>query len=138
MLSEAVAALVRFVDTPPSLGSAPTRVAGLLLRDVVLTRYELYGLMAGWLICSSEPTGCTRLVHRLYDNASGLGARCVSELRRNFRRQVRLLALLIFTSRIGRMRSINFGRRKGVLPSRWAWKTQTQLPWTFKPFTVGE
>ena len=72
LLASAVGARVRLVHTPAFLGLAPTRLVGLLLRDVVLTKDEVDGLMAGLLTCSSEPTGCMRLAHWLYDNASGL------------------------------------------------------------------
>ena len=45
----AVGAHVRLVHTPPPLGFAMTRLVGLLLRDVALTRDEVNGLMAGLL-----------------------------------------------------------------------------------------
>ena len=47
LLAKAVGARVRLVHTSPSLGFVLTRLAGLLLRDVVLTRDEVDGLMAG-------------------------------------------------------------------------------------------
>ena len=43
LLASAVGARVRLVHTPPSLGFALTRLVGLLLRDVVLTRERLTG-----------------------------------------------------------------------------------------------
>ena len=49
VLASAVNARVRLVHTPPSLGFALTRLVGLLLLDVVLTRDEVDGLMAGLL-----------------------------------------------------------------------------------------
>ena len=79
-------AWVRLVHTPPSLGFALTRLAGLLLRDVVLTRDEVDGLMAGLLTSHATPAGTTRLGDWLTDNADALGWRYVSELRRNHRR----------------------------------------------------
>ena len=42
---------------PPSLGSGLTKGMGFLLRDVVLTREEIDGLMAGWLTPSGNPSG---------------------------------------------------------------------------------
>ena len=57
VLASAVGARVRLVHTPPSLGFALTRLAGLLLRDVVLTRDEVDGLMAGLLTSSRGSNG---------------------------------------------------------------------------------
>ena len=85
LLAEAVGASVRMVYTPPSLGFALTRLVGLLLRDVVLTRDEVDGLMAGLLTYDGMPSGATRQNDWLKDSREGLGRRYVSELRRNFR-----------------------------------------------------
>ena len=83
LLAEAVDARVRLVHTPPSLGLALTRLAGLMLRDVVLTKNEVDGLMAGLLTSRAAPAGTTRLAGWLADNAGALGRRYVSEFRRN-------------------------------------------------------
>ena len=85
LLVSGVNARVRLVHTPPSLGFALTRLVGLLLRDVVLTRDEVDGLMAGLLTSGSAPTGTTRLSDWLREHADGLGRRYVSELGRNYR-----------------------------------------------------
>ena len=61
-----------------------TRLVGLLLRDVLLTRDEVDGLMAGLQTSGSAPTGTTRLIDWLHDNADRLGRGYVSEVRRNF------------------------------------------------------
>ena len=45
LLASSVGARVRLVHTPPLLGFALTRLVGLLLRDVVLTKDEVDGLM---------------------------------------------------------------------------------------------
>ena len=49
LLASAVGNRVRLVHTPASLGLALTRPVGSLLRDVVPTRDEVGGLMAGLL-----------------------------------------------------------------------------------------
>ena len=54
------------------------------MRDVVLTRDEVDGLMAGLLTSEEQPTGTTRLSDWLKDGADGLGRRYVSELTRNW------------------------------------------------------
>ena len=86
LLASAVGARIRLVNTPPPLGFALTRLVGLLLRDVVLTRDEVDGLTAGLLSSDAEPTGTTKLGGWLADNADGLGRGYVSEMRRNYRR----------------------------------------------------
>ena len=85
LLAEAVNARVRLVHTPPSLGLALTRLAGLMLRDTVLTRDEVDGLMAGALTSDNVPTGTTKLSEWLGGQVDNLGLIYVSELRRNFR-----------------------------------------------------
>ena len=74
-----------FLHTPPRVGLALSRVVGLLMRDMVLTRDEVVGLMAGLLTSGEPPTGTTRLSDWLEGNADGMGRRYVSELRRNYR-----------------------------------------------------
>ena len=49
LLAEAVGARVRLVRTPPTVGFGLTKLVGLFLRDVGLTRDEIDGLMAGLL-----------------------------------------------------------------------------------------
>ncbi len=85
LLASSVGVRARLVHTPPSVGLALTRLVGLLMRDMALTRDEVVGLMDGLLTSGEPPTGTTRLSDWLADNADGLGRRYVSELRRNFR-----------------------------------------------------
>ena len=86
LLASVVSARVRLVNTPASVGLALTRLVGLLLRDMVLSRDEVDGLMAGLLTSESPPTGTTRLEDWLKESGTVLGGRYTSELRRNFRR----------------------------------------------------
>ena len=86
LLASAVGARVRLAHTTPSLGFALTRLVGLMLRDVVLSRDEVDGLMAGLLTSAEPPTGTARLADWLGDNNEILGRRYVSERRRNYRR----------------------------------------------------
>lgn len=85
LLASTMGVRVRLLHTPPSLGFAGTRLVGLALRDVVLTRDEIDGLTAGLLTSEAPPTGATSLSDWLKGHSSGLGSRYVSELRRNFR-----------------------------------------------------
>ena len=86
LLASGIGTRVRLVHTPPSVGFAMTRLVGLLLRDVMLTRDEVDGLMAGLLTSEVSPNGTTKLGDWLSEDADALGRGYVSELRRNFRR----------------------------------------------------
>ena len=86
LLASSVGARVRLVHTPPPLGFALTRLVGLLLRDVVLTRDEVDGLMAGLLTCDAVSSGSTRLGDWVAQNEDFLGRSYLSEIRRNYRR----------------------------------------------------
>ena len=85
LLASAMGAWVRLVHTPPAVGFALNRLVGLLLRDMVLTRDEVDGLIDGLLTSRESPTGTTRLSDWLAENGHGLGRRYMSELRRNYR-----------------------------------------------------
>ena len=85
-LAKAVNTRVRLVHMLLAVGFAATRLIGLLLRDVVLTRDEVDGLMAGLLTSHAVPAWTTRLAGWLEDNPGILGRQYESELRRNHRR----------------------------------------------------
>jgi NADH dehydrogenase len=73
------------VHMRPSLALLLTRVLGYLRRDVVLTRGEIQGLMAGLLVSDSPPMGRTRFSEWLAKSADSLGRRYASELKRHYR-----------------------------------------------------
>lgn len=54
---------------------------GLLIRDVILTKDEIRGLMAGFLVSEYQPTGDTRLSEWLQENCDEIGVSLASELR---------------------------------------------------------
>ena len=85
LLASAVHIRIWLVHTPASLSFALTRLVGLLLRDVVLSREEVDGLMAGLLMSNPEPSSATRLKTWLHLNATNLGLFPVSEPLRNHR-----------------------------------------------------
>ena len=85
LLASTMGVRCRLVHTPPSLGLTLTRMVSLMVRDVVLTRDEVHGLMAGLLVSGHPPTCTTSLTSWLEDNANDLGRRYTSELDRHFR-----------------------------------------------------
>ena len=74
----------RLLHAPPSLTYAAASLMGLLLRDVVLTRDEIDGLMAGRLVSADPPTGTTQLTDWMRQHRDTLGRRYASELARHY------------------------------------------------------
>ncbi|HVV01670.1 MAG TPA: NmrA family NAD(P)-binding protein [Verrucomicrobiae bacterium] len=74
------------VGIPPALGYAMCRTLGMLLRDVVITREEIRGLMENRLWVNSQPLGSTKLTEWVGANRETLGIRYTSELGRRLDR----------------------------------------------------
>ena len=85
LIAEKVGGTSRLVHVSPRLALWLTRLAGYLVRDVVLTRDEIDGLMANLLVSEGPPTGRMRLSDWLEQNSGTVGARYASELRRHYR-----------------------------------------------------
>ena len=75
----------KVVHLPPALTLFFSRLAGYLVRDVVLTRAEIDGLMAGLLVSSGPPKGRISLSRWLDENGGTLGRRYASEMGRHYR-----------------------------------------------------
>jgi nucleoside-diphosphate-sugar epimerase len=69
----------------PALAHILTRLLGLAVHDVILTREEIDGLMANLLVSYQPPLGRTQLSIWLEQNAARVGSRYASELGRHFR-----------------------------------------------------
>ncbi|MGA2498129.1 MAG: NAD(P)H-binding protein [Tepidisphaeraceae bacterium] len=69
-------------SVPPGVGYLVAKLAGWMLGDVLLTREEITGLMAGLLAVDTPPTGRTHLTDWARTNAALLGIRYQSELAR--------------------------------------------------------
>lgn len=70
------------ISVPPNLGYAAGWLLGRLTGDVMITRDEIAGLMAGLLYVETPPTGHTRLSDWAREHAATLGRRYASELAR--------------------------------------------------------
>jgi uncharacterized protein YbjT (DUF2867 family) len=73
------------VGAPPAATHALGSVIGAMVRDVLLTRDEIAGLMQGLLVSAEAPLGRERFEAWLSEHADALGRRYVSELARNYR-----------------------------------------------------
>lgn len=87
LIADKIGARSRFVRVNTSLALMASRIMGVFLRDVVLTRDELDGLMADLLVSKSgePPPGSTLLTDWLDQNAHLLGNGYSSELDRHYR-----------------------------------------------------
>jgi NADH dehydrogenase len=75
----------RIVRLPSRMTLAAGDVVGLFVRDVMLTRQELEGLMEELLVSKDEPRGTRRLDDWLVRSTDSLGRSYASELSRHFR-----------------------------------------------------
>jgi NADH dehydrogenase len=77
------------LSVPPGAGYWCGRILGWLMRDVIITREEIRGLMEGRLYVDAPPLGRTKLTDWVRDHRETLGRRYTSELQR---RRDRLVA----------------------------------------------
>lgn len=76
---------LRLVHTPAPFAYWASRALGLLVRDVILTRDEVKGLMGDLLVTEGAPAGTTSLRNWLISNGDVVGRRYASELARHYR-----------------------------------------------------
>ncbi len=85
MIRQTAGGRARLLHLPPTMAYTAAALMGLILRDVVLTRDEIDGLMAGHLVSADQPTGTTRLTDWTRQHRDALGRRYASELARHYR-----------------------------------------------------
>jgi uncharacterized protein YbjT (DUF2867 family) len=85
MLASAVHRKARIVHVDPRIALAMTQIVSSLVRDVMLTRDEIRGLMSNLLVTDSPPNASTRFSQWLASNADKIGIAYASELARHFR-----------------------------------------------------
>jgi len=85
-MAETIARLIGvrrpILPVPPAIGYLAGRAIGAFTGDVMITREEIAGLMAGLLCVDTPPTGTTRLTDWITKHAGTLGRRYTSELAR--------------------------------------------------------
>jgi len=85
MLASAVGRKPRIVNVDPRIALGLTQIVSWLVRDVMLTRDEIRGLMTNLLVTESPPNAATRFSQWLASNADKIGIAYASELARHFR-----------------------------------------------------
>ena len=86
LIGQTMGSKSKVVHLPPGLALDLSKIVGLFLGDVVLTRDEVTGLMSDLLISDAPPAGKTSLKSWLGENLATLGGRYASELDRHYRR----------------------------------------------------
>ena len=85
LIARAVSRNIAFMKIPPLLGISLGKLIGLAIRDVILTKDELDGLMANMLTSEREPNAKTKFSEWLVDNCCNIGTSYASELDRHYR-----------------------------------------------------
>lgn len=75
----------RVLALPPGLAWSLAQIVGWFVKDVVLTRDEVVGLMDDLLVTNSPPVGKTRFSAWARENVQYLGSQYASELARHYR-----------------------------------------------------
>ena len=75
---------VFFFHTSPTIGIMLGKIIGLFVKDVILTKDELRGLMASKLTSNQEPNGITLFTDWFRRNKQAVGTAYTSELNRHF------------------------------------------------------
>ena len=89
LIAQKVRSKARIIHIPPALAFFMARFLGYLVKDVMLTKDEVNGLMAGLLVSESTPEGKTRLSDWLERYRDTIGVSYASELKRHYR-QIRI------------------------------------------------
>jgi NADH dehydrogenase len=88
LIRDSIGSRARIVPLSPRSTLLLAKLAGYFVRDVLLTRDELDGLMANLLVSKEAPLGQTRFTDWLRQNAAELGRTYASELDRHYRSAV--------------------------------------------------
>jgi NADH dehydrogenase len=84
LIADSIGTRARLVHLPPGLALGLSKLVGFIVRDEILTRDEVSGLMSNLLVTDSPASGSTRFSDWLAENSPGVGARYASEFRRHF------------------------------------------------------
>ncbi len=85
LIGDKIGSRARLIHVRPGLALFLSRLMGYAVRDVVLTRDEMEGLMANLLIAEGPPMGQTQLSDWLEQNADDIGVSYASEMSRHYR-----------------------------------------------------
>jgi len=84
MIASQINSRARIVHVRPGMALFLARLIGCTLRDVVITRDEIEGLMSNLLVSEGHPTAQTHFSEWLSHNADNIGIKYISGLRRSY------------------------------------------------------
>ena len=85
MLARQTNSRARILHVRPGFALFLARLIGYVVRDVVITRDEIDGLMSNLLVSKVSPTRHTRLSDWLEQNIGSVGTKYISGLQRHYR-----------------------------------------------------
>lgn len=86
LIAQKIRSRAKIIHVKPGLVLFLARLIGYIVKDVVITKDEINGLMSNLLVSEGPPTGGrTRLSEWLEQNANTVGATYVSDLKRHYR-----------------------------------------------------
>jgi NADH dehydrogenase len=86
LIRDAIGSKAYIIYVPTSLSLFCSKILGLLVNDVVLTKEEIDGLMSGLLVSNAPPTGKTLFSNWIKQNTNTIGTRYSSEMDRHYLR----------------------------------------------------
>jgi NADH dehydrogenase len=84
LIAGSIGSKARIVHVPPAMVLGTSRLLGFLVKDVVVTKDELAGLMGNLVVTDGPSTGERRLSDWLTENAARVGATYASEISRHY------------------------------------------------------
>ena len=85
LIAKTINSNARIIPLSPRLGLLIGKLVGPLVGDVLITKDEIYGLMANLLYSKDKPTGTTRLSKWITKNAKTLGKTYFGELKKHYK-----------------------------------------------------
>jgi uncharacterized protein YbjT (DUF2867 family) len=85
LIADTLQRRILLAHVQPSLAYYAAQLIEPFIRDVLITRDEVAGLMADLLVSQAQPTGHTRLSDWLVQHRNSVGKRYASELARHYR-----------------------------------------------------
>ena len=85
LIADRVQSKAKIMHLRPGMALFLSKFIGYMVKDVVLTRDEVEGLIANLLVSKNPPTGKTRLSDWLSQHADTIGIHYASELNRHYR-----------------------------------------------------
>jgi NADH dehydrogenase len=85
LIAQKMGSRAKIIHVKPRLALFLARLIGYVVKDMVITKDEINGLLSNLLVSDGLPTGHTRLSDWLEQNASTVGFTYISDLKRHYR-----------------------------------------------------